>query len=110
MTYSFSGHSVEVPRGRFCLFWAANPHRKIKVQDDGTITIINVSVSEFLRWALPAEFVSALLGGAVIIDKSFQDGDIALANRLASEITKTDIHWQRLHAMEMQTRLNRMAI
>lgn len=110
MTYSFSGHEVELLQGRFCVFWAAHPHRKIRVREDGMMTNVYVSLSEFLQWSLPSEFVNTLLGGAVLMTTDEQDGDSALANRFASEVTYRDTLWQRLHAREMQARLHRMAL
>lgn len=110
MTYSFSGHEVELRRGRFCVFWAAHPHRKIGVKDSGTMTNVYVSLSEFLQWSLPSEFVNILLSGAVLTTLKEQDGDAALANRFASEVEAKDTLWQRLHAREMQARLHRMAL
>lgn len=110
MTYSFSGEEVLVPRGRFCVFWAARPHRTIAVSDEGTITNVYISLSEFLRWGMPAEFVNLLLSGAVLSSKSEQNGDSALADRWATEITRTGPEWQRLHALELQARLHRMSV
>ena len=110
MTYSFSGHEVEIQRKRFCVFWAAHPHRKIRVTDNGTMTNVYVFLLEFLQWSLPSEFVNKLLGGAVLITKNEQDGDTALANRFAAEVDSNDTLWQRLHSREIQARLHRMAL
>lgn len=110
MTYSFSGREFELPRGRFCVFWAAHPHRKIRVQDTGYMTNVYVTLSEFMQWSLPSEFVNMLLSGAVLITTEEQDGDSALANRFAAEVDANDSHWRRLHSREMQARLHRMAL
>lgn len=110
MTYSFSGHKVEIKRMRFCVFWAAHPHRKVHVSDNGKMTNVYVSLSEFLQWSLPCEFVNKLLSGAVLMTKQEHDGDTALANRFAAEVNSDDTLWQRLHGREMQARLHRMAL
>lgn len=110
MTYSFSGKEVEVMRGRFCVFWAAHPHRKMSVRDSGEMTNIYVSLSEFLQWSLPMDFVNALLSGSVLSTQAEIDGDSALARRLANEVENTSVQWQRLHSQEVQAWLSRMAV
>lgn len=110
MTYSFSGEEVELKRDRICVFWAAHPHRATGVNNDGVITNAYVSLSEFLKWSLPAEFRNKILSGAVLCAKSKLDGDRAMADRWAAELDNTDPEWQRLHALEIHTRLYRLAI
>lgn len=110
MTYSFSGIEVDVQRNRFCVFWAAYPHRAIKIHGNGFITNIYISLSEFLLWPLPTDFTSALLSGAVISSRDPLLGDVELADRWASEVDNHDEKWQRLHALEIQGRLYRLAV
>ncbi len=110
MTYSFSGDEIEIPRERFCIFWAAHPHSKLSVRDVGVMTNIYISLSEFLGWTLPAEFVNAILSGRVLATKAKNKGDVTLAKRLADERDNEGIAWQRLHAQEVSTRLSRMAL
>ena len=110
MTYSFSGDEVEIPRGRFCVFWAALPHSKVRVRDEGVMTNIYVSLSRFLQWNLPPQFVNALLTGKVLATQDNAEGDDLLARRLANEAHKSDIAWQRQHALEVQSRLSRMSL
>ena len=110
MTYSFSGEEVVVERGRLCVFWAAHPHRVNRVFDDGMITNAYVSLSEFLHWPLPSEYVSLILSGAVLCSKGQMPGDEELAGRWANEVDNTELKWQRLHALEIQARLFRMSV
>lgn len=110
MTYSFSGDKIEVPRGRFSLFWAAHPHSKIAVRDIGVMTNVYVSLSRFLQWSLPVDFVNALLVGNVLVAEQNAEGDETFARRLAKEAHKTDVKWQRQHALEVQSRISRMAL
>ncbi len=110
MTYSFSGHDVRVPRDRFCVFWAAHPHRVVDVEGEGLITNIYVYLSEFMKWPLPREFVDVLLSGAVICSKNSLLSDVDLAERWANETDRHSQQWQRLHAAEIYARLFRMGI
>jgi len=110
MTYSFSGVEVLVKRGRLCVFWAAHPHCVIDIAGQGWITNAYVSLSEFLQWPLPQALVSQLLSGAVLSTGTESDSDYAMASRWACEVGNTDEKWQRLHALEVQSRLYRMAL
>ena len=110
MTYSFSGEEVTIHAGQFCVFWAAYPHRAIDVSADGTITNAYVALSEFLQWPLPVEFVNTLMSGAVLTTGRELDGDDALVRRWETELNFTGPSWQRLHALEIQARLARMAV
>ena len=109
MTYSFSGTDVKVPEGRFCVFWAAIPHGAKKIDGSGTITNVYVTLSELLRWSLPQKFVSELLGGSLIASKSELPGDRLLADQWAAEVDQISQEWQRLHALEVRSRLLRLA-
>ncbi len=110
MTYSFSGREVLLQRGRLCVFWAAHPHRVIHVRDIGVITNAYVSLSEFLHWPLPSDYVSLLLSGAVLCSRGNTLGDDEMARRWAQEVDNTQLKWQRLHALEIQARLFRMSV
>lgn len=110
MVYSFAGSEVKVNRGELCVFWAAHPHCVVAVHGDGQVSNAYVSLSEFLQWPLPAELVSQLLGGAVLSSGKVSPSDYELAQRWATEVNNTEEKWQRLHALEVQTRLYRMAM
>jgi len=110
MTYSFGGEPVHIPRQRFCLFWAAQPHKVIAVKDKGTITNAYVSLEEFISWALPAPFVDTLMAGAVMVASDTAQGDNELASRLAHEANTTSDAMRRLHCLELQARITRMAL
>jgi AraC family transcriptional regulator, melibiose operon regulatory protein len=110
MVYSFSGTEFEIKRDRFCVFWAAFPHRSVRVNADGYITKVYISFSEFLQWKLPAAFVNKLLNGAVLSTSVEQRGDREMTDRWANEINRTEVEWQKLHVTEIQGRLRRMSL
>lgn len=110
LTYSFGGDLVHVPRHRFCIFWAAQPHRVVSVTGVGTITNAHLSLGEFLGWRLPSDFVASLMAGAVISASHPTDGDDALASRLASEVQTTSEAMSSLHCLELQARITRLAM
>ena len=110
MTYSFSGEKFLLKRGHFCVFWAARPHRPLKIEGQGKITNAYVDLAEFLRWPLPKDFVKAVLQGEVVSSKSEIAGDNEMAARWSKEIEKTEPEWQRLHVLELQARIHRLAI
>ena len=109
MTYSFSGQKVIVPDGSCCVFWAAHPHKALEVSNDGWITNAYISLSTFMSWPFPQEFTSALLGGCVMLADVHEDADQALVTRWSKETSETSLSWQRVHLVELQARLTRMA-
>ncbi len=110
MTYSFSGNTVFVERGRLCVFWATFPHRTIGVSANGQITNAQVALSEFLNWPMPPDFRNILLGGGVICDRSSKSSDRAMTDRWAAEMKDPSPDRQRLHGLEVQSRLYRLAL
>lgn len=109
MTYSFSGTSVHVPAETFCIFWAVQPHRVIDVQDTGTITNAYISLQEFWDWSLPKHFVERVFQGCVLLAKADLATDEALMTRWASELDNRDRAMNRIHCLEAQARLARLA-
>ena len=110
MTYSFSGNEVTLDRRRLCVFWAAYPHRVTDVSEDGSITNAYISLTEFLRCSLPQDFTSQILSGSVLVSKTENDADRLMVERWIHEINNSSPAWQRMHAMEIKSRLNRLAI
>lgn len=108
ITYSFPGGDVQLPSGRIVLFWAAHPHRVIDVSGTGTITNAYVSLSEFLKWSLPTEFLEQLLSGAVLASEKASAFDDALTERWIDEREKADAQWHRAHSREIEGRLIRL--
>ena len=109
MSYSFSGKEVQIPKDRLCVFWAAHPHRVLNVEGKGKITNIYVYLSEFMKWPLPSELVNTLLSGAVICARERTAGDFEMTSRWAQEVDQMSGYYQRLHALEIQARLYRLA-
>lgn len=110
MKYSFSGQEVTIPEGKFCLFWAAHPHRVVEVEGEGMITNAHVALAEFLRWPLPERLLSDLLGGAVLASTDTLAGDRELVSRWSTEFSETTEQWERMHALEIQARLHRLGM
>lgn len=110
MIYSFSGQPVRIPEQHFCVFWAARPHRTIDVIGEGSITNAYVSLEEFWNWPLPKDFIDHLLSGAVLVARKPLDDDAVLTKRWADEKDLRSEQHSRLHCLELQTRLTRMAI
>jgi len=110
MVYSFSGNEAKLKQGHLCVFWAAYPHRAVSTTSDGWMTNAYVSLSEFLRWQIPSNLSNYLLSGAVLVTKDVFESDRIMAERWSREIDQFSDNWQRLHVMEIQCRLNRLAI
>ena len=110
MTYAFGDSRVRVPEGRLCVFWAARPHRVADVEGEGTITNALIDLRELWSWHLPADLTHALIAGAVLLAPAAEPGDLTLARRWAGEVDTADRTLQRLHCLELQARLMRLAL
>lgn len=110
LEYSFGGRTVSLPRNRFCIFWAAQPHRVQNVVGKGKITNAYVSLEEFWSWPLPRKLVDVLLAGGVVAAKETLPDDAIFATRLASEVGIVSEQLSRLHCLELQSRMARMAL
>jgi hypothetical protein len=110
MTYSFSGSEVTLSDGHFTVFWAARPHRVIHVDGPGTITNAYVSLSQFLQWRLPSSFTNAILSGAVLTTTQGSEMDRSLTRKWAKESQNNSPRWDEVHALEMESRLKRLAL
>ncbi len=110
MTYSFSGSQVQVPPERLCIFWAVQPHRVIGVDGNGTTTNAYISLQEFWNWPLPKLFVEQLFQGCVLIADTPNASDNDLTSRWASERNLRDLPTNRVHVLEAQARIARLAM
>ncbi len=110
MTYAFSERNARLQGGLLTVFWGAYPHRVIDVKGEGSITNIYVTLAQFLQWPLPQPFINAVLSGAVITAKEQRIDDYYLTKRWAQELREQDSEWDRLHALELEARLYRLAL
>lgn len=109
MTYAFSDTAIEVPPRTFCIFWAVQPHRVISVQNEGTVTNAYISLQEFWNWSLPKNFVERLFQGCVLMAKSKDATDDGLVDRWAAERDRRELSMNRIHCLEVHSRLARLA-
>lgn len=109
IAYSFSETEVVVPPRTFCIFWAVQPHRVIDVMDRGNVTNAYISLQEFWNWSLPKNFVERLFQGCVLLAKSNDATDDRLVERWANERHERDPAMNRIHCLEAQGRLARLA-
>lgn len=109
MTYAFNETEVIVPPRTFCIFWAVQPHRVIDVKENGHVTNAYISLQELWNWSLPKTFVERLFQGCVLLAKSNDPTDDRLVERWALERNKRDMEMNRIHCLEAQGRLARLA-
>lgn len=108
--YLINGKKITVPEGRMILFWAAIPHQMTAYYGEGEMINIYIPLHAFLIWKLPAEFVSLLLHGEVLVsDKLYQ------CDQLITDIWQQDLeqHNKELTLQvisEIKNRIRRMAI
>ncbi|MEJ6403472.1 helix-turn-helix domain-containing protein [Yoonia sp. 2307UL14-13] len=110
MDYSFGGRTISLQRDRFCIFWAAQPHRVLNVCGVGKITNAYVSLEEFWSWPLPKDFVDAIIAGGVAVGTKTLPDDALLAERFALEVDVNTDQMSRLHCLELQSRITRLAL
>ena len=110
LTSSFSGQNVTFKDGHFGVFWAAFPHRALQVSGSGTMVIAYVSLREFNSWKLPQEFVSTLLGGAVLQSKSSMSRNGSIMERWSKEVHIEEKMLSYIHCLEANSLIRRMVV
>lgn len=70
VTYLLNGVRTRIPADRVAVFWAARPHQLLDVEPGTRVSWLTVPLPVFLGWGLPDAFVSALLGGHVVIPET----------------------------------------
>ncbi|HEU5485010.1 MAG TPA: helix-turn-helix domain-containing protein [Microlunatus sp.] len=81
LEYLFGGERLIVPPGHTALFWAAAPHRLINphaeaaTQTGGDVCWIHVPLRTALRWSLPPEFGTRVLGQQTVVVPTATLGD-----------------------------------
>ncbi len=110
LTYSFGGADVVIPSGRLCVFWGAKPHKAIAVAGTGTITNAYLPLREVWSWRLPKAFMDALMSGSILAAQTPRASDHAMAEGWVARMDSQDDDWTRLHMLELQARLTRLAL
>ncbi|NVK29519.1 MAG: helix-turn-helix domain-containing protein [Gammaproteobacteria bacterium] len=110
MTYAFSDMEITLHPGRLSVFWGAAPHTVARVEGEGEITNIYLSLGQFVRWGLPTRLMESVLTGSVIVAEHTHLADQFLFDRLYLERDRKDEGWRRCHLDEIEARLRRFAM
>jgi AraC-like DNA-binding protein len=108
-TYTMADRVESVPAGSMCLFWAAVPHRVIRLEPGTRFMWLNVPLTALLRWNLDPAFMSRVLQGEMIVDGAQQPWDADLARRWLRDLAGSESDVVRTVEIEVEARIRRIA-
>lgn len=83
--YIHAGATIDLPRERLAVFWAALPHRLVETSDDARMALAVIPLSDALRWGLAERAMGDLMRGAFLIAPAPSTIDAALARQWAED-------------------------
>jgi AraC-like DNA-binding protein len=111
LIYAFAGKHILLPSNRTALFWAAIPHRLVRVAPGTKLYWITIPLAVFSKWDLPNGMIRSVLNADFVEDMS---GDASLVDQYAFHRWYTDIAGgNQTHGktvlLEIEARLRRLA-
>ena len=112
MTYLHHGGFVTVPARRMMVFWAAFPHRLVKVQRGTVLHVVNLPLQWFLQAQLPDRFTQAILRGDIVAETAADQTrlDLAILNRWHADLQTDNPERRSIVELEVEARLRRLAL
>ncbi len=112
MTCIVGGERIPVPSRRLAVFWGARPHRWVDVEEGSTRTFIDLPLSWFIHWGLPASFIQRILRGDVLFEHTTgrEDADNLLTKQWTDDLNSDDASLRQVIMLELQARLWRLAL
>lgn len=109
MAYQLGGQVVELPLRRLCLFWGAMPHRLVRTAPGTRCAWLTLPLAQVLRWGLPGQALSALLGGRLLVDPEDAGDEAARIGGWAQDLQR-GAAWAGIVALEVEARCKRLAL
>jgi AraC-like DNA-binding protein len=109
LQYFAGGRFVELTPGSLSVFWAAWPHRLIKLEAHTEFMFARLPLTLALRWQLPAPFVRKLTAGEVVVDAQ-NACDAELTRRWVGDLLSEDASLRRTCELEVEARLRRLSV
>lgn len=72
LVYAFAGREYYLPANRLAVFWAAIPHRLIRIAPKTALYWITIPVSLFTNWDLPNGVVRSILNADFLQDQGHE--------------------------------------
>lgn len=112
MDFVMGSHRVQIPVGRFVIYWAARPHRTVHVSRPFLKYGLHIPLPWFLQLQLPAAFTHRILNGDVVVDPDDsrkREDEISVA-RWFRNTNPPDPAKERLTMHEVETRIGWIAM
>jgi len=81
IAYLFGARHVQIADGQVAVFWAALPHRLVRVDERVRLTWLTVPLARVLRWELPSLLTVHLLEGHPVLGSPMDHMQNAAAMR-----------------------------
>jgi AraC family transcriptional regulator, melibiose operon regulatory protein len=109
LTYRFAGETVKFRAGALYVFGGVTPHETIAVEEGTKFTCLTIPLAAFIRWRLPENVSAAILRGEILCDPDPEQDERRFACWI-EDLLGDDPRRARITLLEVQTRLERMAI
>jgi AraC-like DNA-binding protein len=111
LLYAFAGKHIPLPSNRLAIFWAAIPHRLIRVAPNTKFYWITIPLNVFYRWDLPNGLIKCVLDAEFVEDMS---GESTANDQYAFRQWYTDISsgnrvYGKTALLEIEARVRRLA-
>ena len=112
VTYLLGGKRVTVRAGGLAAFWAIVPHQIVEMEGDAPYLVATVPLKAFLRWPLPADFTTRMLGGELIQERSEAASvhDVSQMEQWRDDLEAGGAERAEIVLLEVQARIRRMAL
>lgn len=109
LRYLHAGRIVEVPLGRFALFWGGIPHQLLSPAGGCEGIWITLPLPWVLQWKIPNPFAHHLISGDFLLDASTSEDDSQL-QRWVEDFESGKAARRTVLLLEIQARLYRLAL
>jgi AraC-like DNA-binding protein len=109
LQYLFAGRAVEFPEARWLAYWAALPHRGLRVDGVCRLFWFTVPVATFIAWDEDSGLAQRLLRGEMVIEPTARPG-VAEAADATLRALRGDQRHRRLAELEIEAIARRLAI
>ena len=112
VTYLLSDQKVHVQQGRLTAFWAAIPHQITDYAPETEYFVATLPLAWFLQCQLPDVLVQPLMRGQVVTEPQAgrADFDSVIFRQWAADLSANSRVLRKIVTVEMETRLQRLAL
>ena len=109
LRYLHAGRIVEVPAGKFAMFWGGIPHQLLSPASGCEGIWITLPLPWILQWEIPKPLTQRLLSGDFLLGESAPEESAGL-RRWVADFESGNAARRKVLLLEIQARLHRLAL